>query len=93
MASTTRMQRPATYEDANLILRLFELRREEKGDQATTAPRFTLKPIAIDTSISRDNDPAPFFCQRTHPSEIVDLRLKMVGQMKNLIAFRFQQFV
>ena len=34
MASTTRMQRPTTYEDANLILRLFELRREEKLRQA-----------------------------------------------------------
>ena len=30
MATTSTNQRPATYEDANLLLRLFELRREEK---------------------------------------------------------------
>src|SRR5579872_3525093 len=31
MASTpSRTQRPATYEDANLLLRLYDLRREEK---------------------------------------------------------------
>src|SRR5690348_2319076 len=29
-ATTSRVQRPATYEDANLLLRLFEMRREEK---------------------------------------------------------------
>ena len=35
MASkTSQLQRPATHEDANLILRLFELRREEKMRQA-----------------------------------------------------------
>ena len=35
MASkTSQMQRPATHEDANLILRLYELRREEKLRQA-----------------------------------------------------------
>ena len=35
MASkTSQMQRPATHEDANLILRLYDLRREEKLRQA-----------------------------------------------------------
>src|SRR5258708_2817486 len=35
MASTTsKAQRPATYEDANLLLRLYELRREDKLRQA-----------------------------------------------------------
>jgi L-rhamnose mutarotase len=34
MATTSTNQRPATYEDANLLLRLFELRREEKLRQA-----------------------------------------------------------
>jgi L-rhamnose mutarotase len=34
MATTATNQRPATYEDANLLLRLFELRREEKLRQA-----------------------------------------------------------
>ena len=29
-ATTSKVQRPATYEDANLLLRLYELRREEK---------------------------------------------------------------
>jgi hypothetical protein len=29
-ASTSHAQKPATYEDANLMLRLYELRREEK---------------------------------------------------------------
>ena len=34
MATTATNQRPATYEDANLLLCLFELRREEKLRQA-----------------------------------------------------------
>jgi L-rhamnose mutarotase len=33
-ATTSKMERPATYEDANLLLRLFELRREDKLRQA-----------------------------------------------------------
>ena len=33
-ATTSKMERPATYDDANLLLRLFELRREEKIRQA-----------------------------------------------------------
>ena len=30
MASPSKAERPATYEDANLLLRLYELRREDK---------------------------------------------------------------
>lgn len=33
-ATTSRLPTPATYEDANLLLRLYELRREEKLRQA-----------------------------------------------------------
>lgn len=33
-ATTSKVERPATYDDANLLLRLFELRREEKLRQA-----------------------------------------------------------
>ena len=34
MASPSKAERPATYEDANLLLRLYELRREDKLRQA-----------------------------------------------------------
>jgi L-rhamnose mutarotase len=34
MASPSKAERPATYEDANLLLRLYELRREDKMRQA-----------------------------------------------------------
>jgi len=34
MASPSKTERPATYDDANLLLRLYELRREEKLRQA-----------------------------------------------------------
>jgi hypothetical protein len=34
MASPSKAERPATYDDANLLLRLYELRREEKLRQA-----------------------------------------------------------
>jgi hypothetical protein len=33
-ATTSKVQAPATYEDANLLLRLYELRREDKLRQA-----------------------------------------------------------
>jgi L-rhamnose mutarotase len=34
MASASKAERPATYDDANLLLRLYELRREDKLRQA-----------------------------------------------------------
>ena len=34
MATPSKAERPATYDDANLLLRLYELRREEKLRQA-----------------------------------------------------------
>jgi L-rhamnose mutarotase len=34
MASPSKAERPATYDDANLLLRLYELRREDKMRQA-----------------------------------------------------------
>jgi L-rhamnose mutarotase len=34
MASPSKAERPATYDDANLLLRLYELRREDKLRQA-----------------------------------------------------------
>ena len=34
MASPSKTERPATYDDANLLLRLYELRREDKLRQA-----------------------------------------------------------
>lgn len=34
MATASKAERPATYDDANLLLRLYELRREEKLRQA-----------------------------------------------------------
>ena len=67
------------------------LRCQKEDDEATSPPRLSLEPVAIDPPVGRDDHPASFVSERGHPYDIFGIGWKSIGQVDDLVAFGAEQ--